>query len=490
MKTIKTTPALTMLLLLTVLLLCACSGLGRPNGLAGALRDFSVISIDDEKIYVNAQQSKYDPTTGQCFYPAGVLDADGKIIIPVEYKQIGIIQDEVVRAKRSGKWGLLDLRGKRLTPFQYDWIDPFQGGYAIVKAGNAYGVIRSDGTVVLPVTHEGVYRFYPDTFWKDREHYHYEAAFYVKDGTRLRVVNLSRQLGERTDAEHIESSYDYQLIKENGKYGYINYKGETVAPCRYENARDTFSDGLAAVVLNHKVGFIDKNGAVRIPFVFEYSEFDFNFYQYGLARFSEGLSAMTKNRKFGYINKSGETVIPFEYDGAYSFRNGRAVVYKAFGDDAKAALIDKKGQFIIPFYYDYISIQSDPEPILFVMRDGKWGLCSLQGDVLVDCDYDGIVTYHEGLIQIKKDGRQGLIDPDGTIVIPCDYEYVIDDWAKENLFPAKKNGKWGCVGSDNNVIIPFNYDNISCKRFRNQLVILATEGLEKRIFDKEGQEIH
>lgn len=477
-----------MLLLLSLLLLCACNGFGRNDGLAGALRDYRIVSIDDEKIYVESRASKYDPQTGQFYYPAGVLDANGKILIPIEYEQIGIIQDDVVRAKQGGKWGLLDLRGKQLTPFQYDLIDSFQDEYAIVKAGNAYGVIRADGTVVLPVSHEGVYRFYPDSFWKDRANYHYEAVFYVKDGDRLKVVNISRQQGERTNAQHIEAPYDYQMIKENGKFGYVNFKGEAI-PCQYENARDTFSDGLAAVVSNHRVGFIDKTGAVRIPFVFEYSEFDFNFYQYGLARFSEGLCAMTRNGKFGYIGKQGETVIPFTYDGAGSFRYGRAVVYKAFGDKAKAALIDKKGQLVIPFNYDYISIQSGSKPVLFVMRDDKWGICSLQGEVLAACIYDAVSSYSQGLVQVKKNGRQGLIDVNGATVVPCDYECISQDWAYEGLFLAKKNGKWGCVGPENKTIIPFNYDNISCHKIGNDVVFLVTEVRETRIFSPDGHEI-
>lgn len=248
----------------------------------------------------------------------------------------------------------------------YDGIEAFQGSYAIARIGDAYGVIDSNGRIIVPIIHDGVYSFYPDFNWSGRERFHYESVFYVKDGDSLKVVNISRLRGERTDAEHIEAPYDYQLIKENGKYGYVNYLGETI-PCQYENARDTFSQGLAAVVLNHRIGFIDKTGAVRIPFVFEYSEFDFNFYDSGLARFSEGLCAMTQNRKFGYIDKSGATVIPFEFDDAGPFHRGQAVVYKLFGKEKKAALIDAAGNILIPFQYDYIAIDEE-EPVIHLMK--------------------------------------------------------------------------------------------------------------------------
>ena len=398
----------------------------------------------------------------------------------VDYEQIQLGVDRTFRVKENEKWGLADISGKTVAPCIYDWIDAFQGKYALVREGNAWGIISSEGKIVLPVEHEDIYPFYPDFHWKDRECYRYESVFYVKDGEKLEVVNLSRRQGERSDAEHIDAPYDYQIKKENGKYGYVNYKGETI-PCRYENARDTFSEGLAAVVLNHRIGFINKSGAVEIPFVFEYAEFDFNFYQYGLARFSEGLCAMTKDGKFGYIDKAGETVVPFIYDNARCFRHNRAVVYKNFGSKQKAALIDKKGKLVIPFKYDYIAILPGASPILYVMADNKWGLCSLQGDVLAECIYDNFDSYAEGLVQVKKNGRQGIVDNKGRTVIPCDYEWVDLDWAKEGFFLTKKDGKWGCINAENKVLIPFRYDNISCCKTGNTFVFCVTEAGKRSV---------
>lgn len=45
--------------------------------------------------------------------------------------------------------------------------------------------------------------------------------------------------------------------------------------------------------------------------------------------FSEGLAAVRKNGKWGYIDTAGKTVIPFEYDIAYAFNEGYAVVGKS-----------------------------------------------------------------------------------------------------------------------------------------------------------------
>ena len=42
--------------------------------------------------------------------------------------------------------------------------------------------------------------------------------------------------------------------------------------------------------------------------------------------FSEGLAAVKQNDKWGYIDETGKTIIPFEYDYAFPFSEGVAVV--------------------------------------------------------------------------------------------------------------------------------------------------------------------
>ena len=48
-------------------------------------------------------------------------------------------------------------------------------------------------------------------------------------------------------------------VKKNGKWGFINTKGDLVIPCEYDFAY-SFSNGVALVELNNKYGYIDKYG--------------------------------------------------------------------------------------------------------------------------------------------------------------------------------------------------------------------------------------
>jgi len=85
------------------------------------------------------------------------------------------------------------------------------------------------------------------------------------------------------------------------------------------DAADHFSDGLAAVRIGDKAGFIDKTG-----------EFVIN-PQFGFAdSFSEGLAKVRigddTTGKDGFIDKTGLLVIHPQFDNAWEFSDGLALV--------------------------------------------------------------------------------------------------------------------------------------------------------------------
>ena len=64
-------------------------------------------------------------------------------------------------------------------------------------------------------------------------------------------------------------------------------------PFIFQHASD-FSEGLAAVKLNGKYGFIDKTGKEIIPLKYDFANC-----------FSEGLALVRLNNKWFYIDKNG-----------------------------------------------------------------------------------------------------------------------------------------------------------------------------------------
>ncbi len=71
-----------------------------------------------------------------------------------------------------------------------------------------------------------------------------------------------------------------------------------VVPCKYDDVED-FVEGLAAVKLDGKWGYIDTTGREVIPFKYDYA-----------GDFSEGLAAVNLDGKRGFIDTTGQVVIP------------------------------------------------------------------------------------------------------------------------------------------------------------------------------------
>lgn len=116
-------------------------------------------------------------------------------------------------------------------------------------------------------------------------------------------------------------------VKRNGKWGYVNDKGEIIVPCEYEIAYP-YSDGMGVLALsdNTLVAITDLNG--NITPITTKLKVDNRF-----AEFSDGLLLVTDGRKWGYLNKSGQLSIECKYLFALPFSEGLAGVRFDYNGD-------------------------------------------------------------------------------------------------------------------------------------------------------------
>jgi hypothetical protein len=167
--------------------------------------------------------------------------------------------------------------------------------------------------------------------------------------------------------------------------GFINTKtGDVVIDAKandYEKAW-VFSDGLAAVMKDGKVGFIDANNKLVIPFRFDYSD-KCIMYEIGYL-FHDGYCVMTnKDGKFGLIDISGNWVVEPEYDELWNaHKTGNRIVV----NDGKHGVLDSCGNVVYPTEYFYIDVLSDG---FILTKDGKMWQVDLDGNVVNPFMFDG-----------------------------------------------------------------------------------------------------
>ncbi len=133
-----------------------------------------------------------------------------------------------------------------------------------------------------------------------------------------------------------------------------------------------------------------------------------------------------KKGKVGFVDKTGAEVIKCQYESAYPFENGYAIVSKG----GKSGIIDASGKVVLPLKYNSISSWTKD---LYLIKSGKvQGLARKNGDIVLNPSYTFISRlncYGKALItqggkQDNDDGRSyiakakyGVIDTDGNVLI-------------------------------------------------------------------------
>ncbi len=208
---------------------------------------------------------------------------------------------------------------------------------------------------------------------------------------KWRVYN--KQTGEYTtekinwvsEAPETDSLAVYALP---GKRGYININtGRIIIDAEANDYRKAwvFSDGLAAVMKDGKIGFINDQNDVVIPFQFDYTD-KCRMYDFGYV-FHNGYCAMTDaDGNLGLIDKIGNWVVEPEYDEIWApHKSGYRVIVK----DGKHGVLDSTGTVVYPAEYGYISILPDG----FVLtKSGRQWQVDFEGNTVQPFMFDN--TYY------------------------------------------------------------------------------------------------
>ena len=225
-------------------------------------------------------------------------------------------------------------------------------------------------------------RWYADKWLSDDV-----VVYYFADDT-YRVYNTSTEKYTTPRISWVASAAENDSIGVyaiDDRRGFINTKtGDIVINAKsndYEKAW-VFSEGLAAVMKDGKVGFVDANNKLVIPFRFDYSD-KCRTYEIGYL-FHDGYCVMTnKDGKFGLIDISGNWVVEPEYDELWNAcENGNRIVV----NDGEHGVLDSCFKVLYPTEYFYIDVLSDG----FVLtKDGKKWQVDLEGNVVNPFLFDG-----------------------------------------------------------------------------------------------------
>ena len=194
-------------------------------------------------------------------------------------------------------------------------------------------------------------------------------------------------------------------VKLNGRYGFINEEYFEIIPVIYNEIHENFSEGFVCCTRNGKVGYLDKNGNIVVPFKYDNSIGSMGLGPCG--EFSEGRAEVWKNGKRGFIDYLGNEYLIF-LDEIGKIKARAANIIKD-NEEVTKSLIEKDK--IIPIIYDDACCFC--EGLAPVKKDGRWGYVDKEGKTIVPFIYTDIAgSFSEGLAAVKSSssGYYGFIN--------------------------------------------------------------------------------
>ena len=80
----------------------------------------------------------------------GYIDGYGKVIIPLEYEEVGNFSEGLAAVRKDGKWGYINLKNEVVIPFEFTnrGVSSFKNGVAKYYTDSGIGLINMKGEII------------------------------------------------------------------------------------------------------------------------------------------------------------------------------------------------------------------------------------------------------------------------------------------------------------------------------------------------------
>lgn len=269
----------------------------------------------------------------------GITDNNNNLLVPLIYESIygiGIygrdihFHQEFYKVCKQGKWGVIDKNGKVILPCIYDKIDNYQGetGLVPVEKNEQFGLLDMSFNWVVPCKYEGL------------SPVKQQGKIWFREKGLWGLMNKDQKELIPPKYEYAGWIYDGRIhVTIEKKQGIIDTAGKTIIPVMYDALSDKFHNGLVIAMKEKKWGALDTNHVTVIPF--EYDD---------IRNFYKQITAVKKGTKFGFIKRNNEPITEYIYDfvGHDWYMDGLTEVWR----NGKVGYVNEQAIEVIPCIYD------------------------------------------------------------------------------------------------------------------------------------------
>ncbi|ACT00279.1 WG repeat-containing protein [Paenibacillus sp. JDR-2] len=253
----------------------------------------------------------------------------------------------------------------------------------------------------------------------------------------------------------------------NVKVGVIDSAGKMIVKPEY-SAISTFSDGVAGAIKLDEDTYsleyfvLNTKGKVVSTLPEDMNIVSMLLIGNNMPTQSDGLILVQDEptEMYGYINSRGKMIIPYQYEQAYSFSDGLALVMK----DKHYQYIDKTGKVIIDAS-KYVNGNSFSEGLAAVAVKNSetsaalYGYIDTKGNMVIEPKFTIAYGFSEGLAKVCVGGSInqysiGYIDKSGAYKLGPDLDDSFDETLFSEGLVSINDGAGGYMNKDGNLSIP------------------------------------
>lgn len=211
-----------------------------------------------------------------------VIDENENVILESSYDDIISINGENMVIVEDDLYGIVTTIGGTLVEPEYEYLSYAESGYYVAEKDGLYGVISVTNEVCVEfkytsleyISSTGFYQGENSDYTSDIINRDFEIELagvivsdinvesgYIKvrENSEYKYYNLNFEEVANTD---VLKSNTLFLVKNDGKYGYVNKDGDMIVDCIYDDATEQNAYGYCAVKSNGVWGVLASDGTV------------------------------------------------------------------------------------------------------------------------------------------------------------------------------------------------------------------------------------
>jgi hypothetical protein len=389
----------------------------------------------------------------------GWMDLKGVPVITAQYSSVGFFKEDLAWVEMEGKYGFVNKANELVIPCQFSSVTDFEKGRAIVEIAEKYGCIDRNGKYIIPVIYEDL-----GTYTEGLHYMQIDGVYGYIDGK-----------GKTLIAPQFDEAYSFSngkaFVKLNNKTGIIDSYGAYVLQPEFDEVA-LFTDSLYVLKNEGKIIFLTMNQRIKASYVAE-----------EIGKLVADRAVIVQNNKVGYVDAQGSLVIPFSFDAFPNivFEGEFEGNYAKVSKGQKYGVIDRLGKIIIPIQHQGLGKVSG---LIACQKAGKWGFIDLTNKFVLQPTYDAATSFVNGLAQVRLLDFVGIITSKGQTLFPIQFASLSK--LTEQLYVTEKDGLFGIYKMNGQLVVPNEYQQI--RKIQPNLLLMS-KGNELHYFQLDSQTI-